>query len=136
MPPALLYLTPETPPPDAIYRLRSFGLTSSDARGNMLFKASDKKSTPGGNSRMFARLLCPVVRTIEQGHKWLEEYPFDRKQVAAAKELREAIDVEEVNDNTVKEAIHGLGPALFLQKAEAYRERHAPYIGFWLVLFC
>jgi len=57
-----------------------------------------------------------VLRTIEQGHKWSEEYPFDRKQKAAAQALREAIDVEEVDDDTVKEAIHGLGLALFCKK--------------------
>ena len=38
---------------------------------------------------MFARLLCSVVRTIEQRHRWNEEYPFDKKQRAAGQELRE-----------------------------------------------
>ena len=66
-----------------------------DALGNMPFKASDQKSTLAGNSRMFARLLFSMLRTIEQGHKWSVEYPFDRKQVAAARELREAIEAEE-----------------------------------------
>jgi hypothetical protein len=87
-----------------------------DALGNMPFKASDQKSTLAGNSRMFARLLCSVVRSIEQNHKWTEEYPFDRKQEAAAHELREAINADEVNENTVKEAIHRLGLALFCKK--------------------
>jgi len=87
-----------------------------DTLGNMPFKASDQKSTLAGNSRMFARLLFSVLRTIEQGHKWSEEYPFDRKQKAAAQALREAIDAEEVDDDTVKEAIHGLGLALFCKK--------------------
>jgi superfamily II DNA helicase RecQ len=89
---------------------------SRDALENMPFKASDQKSTLAGNSRMFARLLCSVVRTIEQRHKWSKEYPFDRKQKDAAQELRESIDAEEVNDETVKEAIHRLGLALFCKK--------------------
>lgn len=82
----------------------------------MPFKASDQKSTLDANSRMFARLLCSVIRTIEQGHKWSVEYPFDGKQKAAAQGLREAIDAEEVNDETVKKAIHQLGLALFCKK--------------------
>jgi len=82
----------------------------------MPFKASDQKKTLGGNSRMFARLLFSVLRTIERGHKWSEEYPFDRKQTKAAQELREAIDAEEVEDNKVKEAIHKFGLALFCKK--------------------
>jgi superfamily II DNA helicase RecQ len=89
---------------------------SRDALGNMPFKASDQKSTLAGNSRMFARLLFSVLRTIEQGHKWSEEYRFDRKQKTAAQALREAIDAEEVDDDIVKEAIHGLGLALFCKK--------------------
>ena len=91
-------------------------LMSRDTLGNMPFKTSDQKSTLTGNSRMFARLLFSVLRTIEQGHKWSEEYPFDRKQKAAAQGLREAIDVEEVDDDMVKEAIHRLGLALFCKK--------------------
>ena len=87
-----------------------------DTLGNMPFKASDQKSTLAGNSRMFARLLFSVLRTIEQGHKWSEEYPFDRKQKAAAQALREAVDAEEVDDDEVKEAIHRLGLALFCKK--------------------
>jgi len=87
-----------------------------DTLGNMPFKASDQKSTLAGNSRMFARLLLSVLRTIEQGHKWREEYRFDRKQKAAAQALREAIDAEEVDDDAVKEAIHDLGLALFCKK--------------------
>jgi RecQ family ATP-dependent DNA helicase len=87
-----------------------------DALGNMPFKASDQKTTLAGNSRMFARLLCSVVRTIEQRHKWHEKYPFDNKQKAAAQELREAIEKEEVDDDEVKEAIHRLGLALFCKK--------------------
>jgi len=82
----------------------------------MPFKASDQKSTLAGNSRMFARLLFSVLRTIEQGHEWSEEYPFDRKQKAAAQALRKAVDAEEVDDDTVKEAIHDLGLALFCKK--------------------
>ena len=82
----------------------------------MPFKASDQKNTLAGNSRMFARLLCSVIRSIEQNHKWTEEYPFDRKQEAAAQKLREAINADEVNENTVKEAIHRLGLALFCKK--------------------
>src|SRR5438045_7303772 len=93
-----------------------FRLMMRDALGNMPFKASDQKSTLAGNSRMFARLLCFVLRMIEKSHKWLEEYPFDRKQVAAAHELREAIKAEEVDDNRVKEAIHSLGLALFCKR--------------------
>ena len=54
-----------------------------------------------------------MVRMIEQGHKWHEEYPFDNKQKATAQELREAVDVEEVDDDMVKEVIHQLGLALF-----------------------
>ena len=91
-------------------------LMTRDTLGNMPFKASDQKSTLAGNSRMFARLLFLVLRTTEQGHKWSEEYPFDRKQKAAAQALREAIDAEEVDDDMVKEAIHGLGLALFCKK--------------------
>ena len=87
-----------------------------DTLGNMPFKASDQKSTLAGNSRMFARLLFSVLRTIEQGHKWSEEYPFDRKQKATAQALREAIDAEEVDDDMVKEAVHGLGLSLFCKK--------------------
>ena len=41
---------------------------------------------------MFARLLCSVVRAIEQGHRWYEEYPFDDTQRIAAGELSEAIE--------------------------------------------
>ena len=87
-----------------------------DTLGNMPFKASDQKSTLTGNSRMFARLLFSVLRTIEQGHKWSEEYPFDRKQKAAAQVLREAIDTEKVNDEIKKEAIHNLMLVLFCKK--------------------
>jgi len=76
-------------------------------------KASDQKSTLAGNSRMFARLLFSVLRTIEQGHKWSEEYPFDRKQKAAAQTLKETIDAKEIVDDTVKEAIHDPRMALF-----------------------
>jgi hypothetical protein len=87
-----------------------------DELGNMPFKPSEQKKTLAGNSGMFARLLCSVVRSIEQGHPWTEEYPFDEKQSAAAHELREAVDAEEVNDETVKGAIHRLGLALFCKK--------------------
>src|SRR5437667_1028517 len=87
-----------------------------DALGNMPFKASDQKSTLAGNSRMFARLLCSVVRMIEQSHKWHEEYPFDNKQKAAAQELRGAVDAEEVDDDAVKKVIHQLRLALFCKK--------------------
>ena len=82
----------------------------------MPFKASDQKTTLAGNSRMFARLLFSVMRTIEQGYKWVDEYPFDKKQKAAAQELREIIDAEEVDDDQVKEAIHKLGLTLFCKK--------------------
>jgi len=82
----------------------------------MPFKASDQKKTLAGNSRMFARLLFSVLRTIGQHHKWSEEYPFDQKQKAAAQELREAIDAEEIDDERVKEAIHQLGLTLFCKK--------------------
>ena len=82
----------------------------------MPFKASDQKSTLAGNSRMFARLLCSVLRTIEQRHQWNEEYPFDTKQTAAAHELREVIEKEEVDDDAVKEAIHQLRLVLFCKK--------------------
>lgn len=46
-----------------------FMLMIRDKLGNMPFKASDQKSTLAGNSRMFARLLCSVLRIIEQDHK-------------------------------------------------------------------
>lgn len=47
------------------------------------FKAGEQKSTLSGNARMFARLLCSVIRTIEQGHTWCERYPFiDRQRMA------------------------------------------------------
>lgn len=62
---------------------------------------------------MFARLLCSVICTID---RWKAEYPFDRKQRAAVQELRDMIEVEEVNDDAVKEAIHRLGVALFCKK--------------------
>src|SRR6266496_4599720 len=91
-------------------------LIDRDGLENMPFKASDQKTTLAGNSRMFARLLFSVLRTIEQGHKWSEEYPLDRKQRAAAQELREAIDAEEVDDKRVKEAIHRLEMTLFCKK--------------------
>src|SRR5215471_5869119 len=87
-----------------------------DELSNMPFKPSEQKKTLAANSGMFARLLCSVVRSIEQRHPWTEEYPFDRKQKAAAHELREAVDAEEVNDETVKGAIHRLGLALFCKK--------------------
>lgn len=87
-----------------------------DTFGNMPFKASDQKSTLTGNSRIFARLLFSVLRTIEQNHKWSEEYSFDRKQKAAAQALREAIDAEEVDDDMMKKAIHDLGLTLFCKK--------------------
>jgi len=82
----------------------------------MSFKASDQKSTLAGNSRMFARLLCSVVRTIERGHGWSQQYQFDDKQLKGARELREAIDAEEVDEAAVKEAIHQLGLALFCKE--------------------
>jgi hypothetical protein len=106
-----------------------------DTLGNMPFKASDQKSTLAGNSRMFARLLFSVLRTIEQGHKWSEEYPFDRKQRAAAQALREAIDAEEVDDDMVKEAIHGLGLALFCKKRRsiAKGDRACPVYRFLVI---
>ena len=108
---------------------------SRDALGNMPFKASDQKSTLAGNSRMFARLLFSVLRTIEQGHKWSEEYPFDRKQKAAAQVLREAIDAEEIDDDTVKEAIHDLGMALFCKKRRniSKDDRACPVYRFLIV---
>ena len=91
-------------------------LITRDVLGNMPFKAGDQKSTLAGNSRMFARLLCSMIRTIEQRHKWQEEYPFDNKQKTAAQELRDAVDAEEIDNDEVKEAIHRLGLALFCKK--------------------
>jgi len=87
---------------------------------NMPFKASDQKSTLAGNSRMFARLLWSVVRTIEQGHRWCEEYPFDDSQRNAAGELREAIEAEQSDgaDAAMLAAIHQLGLALFCKERE------------------
>jgi hypothetical protein len=101
----------------------------------MPFKASDQKSTLAGNSRMFARLLFSVLRTIEQDHKWSEEYPFDRKQRAAAQALREAIDAEEIDDDMVKEAIHGLGLILFCKKRRsiAKGDRACPIYRFLVI---
>jgi hypothetical protein len=84
--------------------------------GNMPFKACDQKSTLSSYSRMFARLLCSVVRTIGQGHKWCEEYPFDEKQLVAAGELREAVEAENVDEAKVTKAIHRLGLALFCKE--------------------
>jgi len=83
---------------------------------NMPFKASDQKSTLVANSRMFARLLCSVVCTIERGHRWSQKYPFDDKQLKGAHELREAVDAEEVDEAAVKEAIHQLRLALFCKE--------------------
>src|SRR5947199_5234915 len=83
---------------------------------NMPFKASDQKSTLTANSRMFARLLCSVIRTIEQSHRWFQQYSFDDKQLKGADELREAVDAEEVDEAAVKEAIHQLELTLFCKK--------------------
>src|SRR5215471_7864079 len=46
-----------------------------DELSNMPFKPSEQKKTLAANSGMFARLLCSVVRSIEQRHPWTEEYP-------------------------------------------------------------
>ena len=89
---------------------------SRDALENMPFKASDQKSTLAENSRMFARLLFSVLRTIEQSHKWSVKYSFNRKWRVAAQELRETIDTKEVNDDMMKKMIHHLGLTLFCKK--------------------
>ena len=41
---------------------------------------------------------------------------FDRKQKAAAQALREMIDVEEIDDDMMKEVIHRFGLTLFCKK--------------------
>ena len=87
---------------------------------NMPFKPSEQKSTLAGNARMFGRLLCSVLRTIRQKHKWCEEYPFDEKQTAAADGLWTALDSDksEEADAAVVAAIHKLVLVLFCKERE------------------
>jgi len=87
---------------------------------NTPFKASERKSTLAGNARMFARLLCSVLRTIQQKHKWCDEYSFDEKQAAAADGLWTALaeDRSDEADTAVIAAIHKLALALFCKERE------------------
>jgi len=86
--------------------------------GNMPFKPCEQKTTLDGYSRMFARLLCSVLRTVQQKHKWCDEYPFDAKQSAAVENLWAALEAEKSDaaDVAVIAAIHELGLALFCQE--------------------
>lgn len=81
----------------------------------MSFKASVEKSTLKGNSRMFARLLCSVIRTV---NGWCQNYPFEEEQLAAMERLSVAIEAEvgDASDYAVMEAIHGFGLTLFCKE--------------------
>jgi len=85
---------------------------------NMPFKPSEQKSTLAGNARMFARLLCSVLRMIQQKHKWCEDYPFDEKQEMAVDNVYTALDVDksEEADVAVIAVIHKLALALFCKE--------------------
>ena len=85
---------------------------------NMPFKLSEQKSTLAGNSRIFARLLCSVLRMIQQKHKWCEDYPFDEKQVVAVDNVYTVLDVDksEEADVAVITVIHKLALALFCKE--------------------
>ena len=85
---------------------------------NMPFKPSEQKSTLAGNARMFARLLCSVLRTVQQKHKWCEDYPFDEKQMAAVDDVYTALDVDksEEADVAVIAVIHKLALTLFCKE--------------------
>ena len=84
----------------------------------MPFKPCDERSTLEGYSRMFARLLCSILRTIRQDHPWCQEYPFDEEQLMAAEELLKTVSLEkdEINDDDVMKAIHALGISLFCKE--------------------
>ena len=84
---------------------------------NMPFKPSEQKSTLAGNARMFARLLCSVLRMIQQKHKWCEDYPFDEKQEMAVDNVYTALEDEsEEVDVVVIAVIHKLTLALFCKE--------------------
>ena len=85
---------------------------------NMPFKPSEQKSTLAGNARMFARLLCSVLRMTQQKHKWCEDYPFDEKQTAAMDNVYTALDADKSDeaDAAVIAAIHKLALALFCKE--------------------
>lgn len=84
---------------------------------NMPFKPGEQKNTMERNARMFARLLCLVLRTVQQNHRWCDEYPFDEKQMKAAEDLWAVLDAEKDEpDEAVIEAIHQLGLELFCKE--------------------
>jgi len=70
---------------------------------------------------MYARLLCSVTRTIVQGHRWCEQYPFTTKQKKEVEALKDALALEKSDstdspdstESKVISAIHKLGLALF-----------------------
>ena len=84
----------------------------------MPFKASAEESTLKGNSKMFARLLCSVIRMVDEGHSWCHSYPFDDEQLAAMERLSVAIEAEaeDASDYAVMEAIHEFGLTLWCKE--------------------
>src|SRR5579871_609795 len=70
---------------------------------------------------MYARLLCSVIRTIVQDHKWCVQYPFTSIQNDAVEALTDALALDksdstesvESAESKVISAIHKLGLALF-----------------------
>jgi hypothetical protein len=55
--------------------------------GEKVFSALQVESTLKNHSSMFTRLLCFVMRSIQENHIWLETYPLDDEQRRAANEL-------------------------------------------------
>src|SRR5579871_3317340 len=70
---------------------------------------------------MYARLLCSVIRTIVQDHKWCVQYPFTNVQKEGVEALKDALALDksdstesvESAESKVISAIHKLGLALF-----------------------
>jgi len=95
-------------------------LMSRKDLSNEPFKVGEQESTLAGNARMFGRMLCSVVRTIEQGHHWCEQYPFNDKQKRGVKNLRKALDLGkgDESDAQVILAIHKLSVALFCHESK------------------
>jgi len=69
---------------------------------NVPFKLSEQKNTLDEYSRMFSRLLCSVLRTVRQNHKWCQDYSFDEKQLKAVEDVWTALD-EEKSDGDLRE---------------------------------
>ena len=90
-------------------------LRSRKEIGEKVFSALQVESTLKNYSTMFARLLCFVIRSIQENHVWLERCPLDDEQRWAANELWDVIE-REAADTIVMTAIHKLGLKLFCKE--------------------